>query len=62
MNILEGHRKLFYGDGGKRLSKNIGHHGWSETKKKTTHTHTHTHTHWLKYPKAVPKNEIWTKI
>ena len=38
MNILEGHRKLFYGGGGRRLSKNFGHHCWPATKKKHIHT------------------------
>ena len=37
------------------MSKNVGHHGWPTTKNKKK-------KHWLKRPKAVPKNEIWTKI
>ena len=73
LNILQGRRKLFYGGGGGgggvcvgvggvggrrgggvRLSKNFGHHGWPATKNKKKH--------WLKRPKAVPENEISTKI
>ena len=51
MNILQGRRKLFYDE--ERLSKNVGNHGWPVTK--------NLKKHWLKRPKAVPKNEIWTK-
>ena len=36
-------------------SKNVSHHGWPTTKNLKR-------KHWLKHPKAVPKNEIWTKI
>ena len=37
------------------LIKNVNRRGWPMTKKKKK-------KHWLKHPKAVPKNEIWTKI
>ena len=55
MNILQGRKKLSYGGGeGGRLRKNVSHHGWPTRKNKKKH--------WLKRPKAVPQNEIWTKI
>ena len=45
--------------GGGGLSKNVGYYGWlmmKNLKKKKKKKN------WLKHPKAVPKNEIWTKI
>ena len=40
---------------GERLSKNFGCHGWADDKKIFK-------KNWLKRPKAVAKNKIWTKI
>ena len=57
MNLIQGHRNIFSGVGGE-LSKNVGHHGWLVTKKNKKNKK----KNWLKCPKAVPKNEIWTKI
>ena len=52
MNLLHGRRKLFYGAG--RLSKmSLTMVGRRQKILKR---------HWLKRPKTVPKNEIWSKI
>ena len=38
--------------GGGGLSKNVGLHGWPGTKM--------LKLHWLKFPKTVPKNKLWS--
>ena len=42
------------GGAGGGLSRNVGYYGWPTTKKKKKS--------WLKRPRAVPTNEIWTKV